>query len=63
MTDRHGRERELDVDVELEEDTDTEQVDRAPQPGNTPAPDEPTIDSGAITGGAGRRPLDRAPLR
>ena len=32
-----------------------EQAARAPQPGNTPAPDEPIRDSGAITGD---RPAD-----
>ena len=51
MTDRIGREEEIEVDVELEEDADNEQVDRAPQPGNTPPPDDPSLDSGAITGG------------
>ena len=50
MTDRIEREQEIDLDVELEEDADNEQVDRAPQPGNTPAPDDPPLDSGATTG-------------
>jgi hypothetical protein len=36
---------------DLQSDTDDEEVDRAPQPGNTPAPGEPPLDSGAITGG------------
>ena len=51
MTDRIEREEEIDLDVELEEDADNEQVDRAAQPGNTPAPDDPPLDSGATTGG------------
>ena len=38
-------------DDEIERDADDEQVNRAPQPGNTPAPEEPPLDSGAITGG------------
>lgn len=50
MTDRIEGD-EIEVEVELEEDADEEQVDRAPQPGNTPAPGDPPIDSGAITGG------------
>jgi hypothetical protein len=50
MTDHIQRDEEIEVEVELE-DTDDEQGDRAPQPGNTPAPGEPPLDSGAITGG------------
>ena len=51
MTDHIERNEEIEVDVGLDEDDDEEQQDRAPQPGNTPAPGEPPLDSGAITGG------------
>jgi hypothetical protein len=46
---------EDDFDEELED----AEVDRAPQPGNTPAPDEPSYERGAITSPETRRPLDR----
>ena len=51
MTDRVEAEDETEFEAKLEEGVDDEQVDRAPQPGNTPAPGEPPLDSGAITGG------------
>ena len=34
-----------------DDDAAGDELDRAPQPGTTPAPGEPTLDSGAITGG------------
>ena len=46
----HIEDPERDED-DLERDADEEQVERAPGPGNTPAPGEPPLDSGAITGG------------
>ena len=49
MTD-HTADPERDED-DLERDADDSQVDRAPAPGNTPAPGESPLDSGAITGG------------
>ena len=49
MTD-HIEDADRDKD-DLERDADEEQVDRAPAPGNTPAPGESPLDSGAITGG------------
>jgi hypothetical protein len=42
---------DLDTENDGESNADDEHVDRAPQPGNTPAPGEPPLDSGAITGG------------
>ena len=51
MTDHIEGNEDIEVEVEFDEDNDEEQVDRAPQPGNTPAPGEPPLDSGAITGG------------
>jgi hypothetical protein len=52
MTD-HTEETDLDeIDEPSDDrDRDDDQVDRAPAPGNTPAPDEAPYDSGAITGG------------
>ena len=47
MTDHIQDEFEQDESESEEKDDD---VDRAPQPGNTPAPDEPPFGSGAITG-------------
>ncbi len=41
---------ENDPEVKPDDDRD-EEVDRAPQPSITPAPGEPPLDSGAITGG------------
>ena len=38
-------------DDDLERDAGDEQVNRAPAPGNTPAPGEPPLESGEITGG------------
>ena len=49
MTDRTEVDEELGVHVDLEDDAE-EEFDRAPQPGNTPAPGEAPLDSGAITG-------------
>ena len=51
MTDHIEGNEDIEVDVEHDGDDDEEQVDRAPQPGNTPAPGDPPLDSGAITGG------------
>jgi len=48
MTDHIERD---EIEVEVEEEADDEHLDRAPAPGNTPALDEPPLDSGAITGG------------
>ena len=53
MTD-HIEENDLEIDEPSDDggrDGDDEEVDRAPAPGNTPAPDEVPYDSGAITGG------------
>jgi hypothetical protein len=51
MTD-HIEDNDLEADEpENDRETDDAEVDRAPQPGNTPAPDEPPRDSGAVTGG------------
>lgn len=51
MTD-HIEEKDLEFDEPTEDrDDDDAEVDRAPSPGNTPAPDEAPYDSGAITGG------------
>ena len=51
MTDHIEGNEKIELDVVLDDDDENEQVDRAPQPGNTPAPGEPPLDSGAITGG------------
>jgi hypothetical protein len=51
MTDRIEGDEEIDLEAGLDEDAEDEQIERAPQPGNTPAPGERPIDSGAITGG------------
>ena len=51
MTDHIEDNEDVEVHGELEDDADDEHADRAPQPGNTPAPGEPPLDSGAITGG------------
>jgi hypothetical protein len=48
MTD-HIQDDELEPDADESEET--EDFERAPQPGNTPAPGEPPLDLGAITGG------------
>ena len=50
MTDHIEGIEEIEIEVVLKKRHD-EQVDRAPEPGNTPAPGEPPLDSGAITGG------------
>ena len=50
MTDHIEGTEDIDVDVETDDDDTDEHVDRAPQPGNTPSPDESPLDSGAITG-------------
>ena len=45
----HIQDDELERDESESEDTDDDDVDRAPQPGNTPAPNEPPGETGAIT--------------
>ena len=49
LMDDHSQDDQFEPEEEESEDTDDE-LDRAPQPGNTPAPDEGPLESGAITG-------------